>query len=79
VPGFVTPGDEKDPVMGTRQVVFDGKALETRILARQWLPVHASFDGPVIIEEQSATTVVPPGYVARLDTMGNILITENGR
>jgi N-methylhydantoinase A len=79
VPGFVTPGDEKDPVMGTRQVVFDGKALETRILARQWLPAHASFDGPVIIEEQSATTVVPPGYVARLDTMGNILITENGR
>ena len=34
--------------------------------------------GPVIIEEKSATTVVPPGWVARIDPIGNILITREG-
>jgi N-methylhydantoinase A len=32
------------------------------------------FDGPLIIEEYDATTVVPPGWQARLDSWGNIVV-----
>jgi N-methylhydantoinase A len=31
-------------------------------------------DGPLIIEEYDATTVVPPGWRAALDAGGNIMI-----
>ena len=29
---------------------------------------------PAIIEEESATTVVPPGYTITIDTFGNMLV-----
>jgi hypothetical protein len=33
-----------------------------------------------VIEEQSSTTAVPPGYTMRVDGHGNLLITTtNGR
>jgi N-methylhydantoinase A len=31
-------------------------------------------EGPVIIEEYDATTVIPPGWRASLDAGGNIMI-----
>jgi len=33
--------------------------------------------GPLIVEEYDATTLVPPGCVARLDEFGNIAINVN--
>jgi hypothetical protein len=30
-----------------------------------------------VIEEDSATTVVPPGYQSRIDPFGNILIVRS--
>ena len=32
--------------------------------------------GPMIVEEETATTVVPPGYRAIVDGLGNILISR---
>jgi hypothetical protein len=31
---------------------------------------------PVIIEERSATTVVPPGYQVLVDELGGLIITQ---
>ena len=55
-------------------VYFNGRAHPARILAREDLS-RAPLRGPAIITEYSATTVVPPGAVARLDRAENIVIT----
>ncbi|MFB0534495.1 MAG: hydantoinase/oxoprolinase family protein [Anaerolineae bacterium] len=63
-----------DPVIGTRDAIFDGKPHETPILWRNRIEKGSQFRGPLIVEEESATTIVPPGYQARVDDLGNIII-----
>jgi N-methylhydantoinase A len=65
-----------DPGLGTRRVVFAGVEHETPVLLRERLPGLSSHEGPVVIEEQSSTTLVPPGSTAALDEHGNIVITR---
>ena len=47
--------------------------LETPVVGRDQL-TSAAHEGPLIVEEYDATTVVPPGWTARLDGRGNILL-----
>ncbi len=47
--------------------------LPTPVMGRQAL-VHGPVDGPLIIEEYDATTVIPPGCVASLDNWNNMVI-----
>jgi N-methylhydantoinase A len=54
----------------TRPVSFDSTFVETAIHHREALPVDAAMPGPTIIEEDGATTVVPPGFNATLDRYG---------
>ena len=70
------PATGDDAQLGTRQVVFAGVEHETPVLLRERLPGRSSFEGPVVIEEQSSTTLVPPGSNASLDEHGNIVITR---
>lgn len=44
--------------------IYDGDALEPGM----------AFNGPAIIEESGATTVIPPGYPCRVDEYGNYQI-----
>ena len=46
---------------------------ETPVVARQTL-AGRPFEGPLIIEEYDATTVIPPGWRAALDAGANIMI-----
>lgn len=73
---FQPPADTADPVMGQRQVIFDGAARATPIVQRSRLDRGWRSPGPIVIEEDTATTVVPPGYIARIDDFGNIVITK---
>jgi N-methylhydantoinase A len=59
---------------GTRPVWFAGHWHDTAIWSRLELPVGATIDGPAILEQPDATTVVDPGLVARVDRFGNLLI-----
>jgi N-methylhydantoinase A len=63
------------PEAGRRRVVFDGEELDTAVLRRDRLAVDTSHAGPAIIEEETATTVLPPGYEAEVDPLGNLVIT----
>jgi N-methylhydantoinase A len=47
---------------------------EMPVYDRYLLPVGGSIRGPAIIEEASATMVVPPGARARVDRAGNLLV-----
>jgi N-methylhydantoinase A len=60
--------------LGNRNVWFDGAWHRTSIWSRLELPIDAVITGPAILEQPDATTVVEPGLVARVDTLGNILM-----
>ena len=75
-PTYQAPTDQADPLLGHRQVVFAGQEHETPVLLRQHLRAGTSHAGPLVIEEDSATTVIPPGHTAALDEFGNVLITR---
>jgi len=77
--GRFTPAEDRgDPRIGTRRTVFAGKRLETAVLDRRWMAVGSRYEGPVVIEEESATTVVPPRHSCRVDPTGNLVIVSSG-
>lgn len=75
--GSATP--EPGAMTVTRGVWFevDGKArkLDTPRYARALLKAGNRIAGPAIVDQMDTTTVIPPGFVARVDRYGNIVIT----
>jgi N-methylhydantoinase A len=57
-----------------RQVVFDGVTREATTLFRGELAPGQRADGPALIHEQSATTVLPPGWGATIDEGSNMVL-----
>ena len=68
--------EEGDPAVGERDVIFDGVRHTTPILSREKFSANFKAWGPVIIEEQSATTVVPPDWEVEVDTHGSIVMRQ---
>jgi N-methylhydantoinase A len=60
-----------------RDVVFAAseRPLKTRILWRPCLPAGASVEGPAIIEEPNATSLIHPGDVASVTEAGHLIVT----
>jgi N-methylhydantoinase A len=61
---------------GRRAVVFNDpqRPIEATILWRPSLAADTEVAGPAVIEEQNATTFLPPGDRAVIDAYGNIII-----
>jgi N-methylhydantoinase A len=59
---------------GTRPVWFDGGWRETHIYPRLDLPVDTLIEGPAILEQPDATTVIEPGLRGRVDRLGNLIV-----
>jgi N-methylhydantoinase A len=57
-----------------RPVWFGGVWHDTPVYLRELLPLDAALEGPAIIEQMDATTVLEPGDTARSDADGNIVI-----
>ncbi len=57
-----------------RPVWHGGRNVATAIYDRDELPRDKPLRGPAIVAEYSATTVIPPGTVFRVDAAGNLLI-----
>lgn len=62
----------------TRTVCFDARQprVQTPVYRRLKLPVEVAFAGPAIIEEMSSTTMIPPETHFRIDSQGNIIISN---
>ena len=58
----------------TRSVIFYGEPVETKFIQRGSLKPRDAKDGPVIVEEQSCTTVVPPDFQLSMDVYWNLVI-----
>ena len=77
-PAAATPADAKTAAKGSREVYFDGRtATRATLYERDKLAVGAAVQGPAIVEQFDATTVIPPGWRARVDHYRN-LILERG-
>ena len=66
--------DFSKAVVKKKNVMFDGEWLETPVLDRTKLQPGNTFNGPAIVHEYSATTVLPPGCRAEVDEYSNIVI-----
>jgi N-methylhydantoinase A len=55
---------------------FDGKMRNTANYVRENLRAGNQFRGPAILSEYSATTLIPPGWGARVDAFGQILLKQ---
>ena len=64
----------EDALSEIRQVRFSGTWHETPVYAREKLPLDAVIQGPAILEQLDATTVIEPGDHATSDSDGNIMI-----
>ncbi len=62
-------------VVGTRRVFFD-EWLDSALVDRGRLGSGDVVDGPAVVEEFSSTLPVHPGFAARVDTFGNLLVSK---
>jgi N-methylhydantoinase A len=63
-----------EALIETRDTWFGGGAIPCPVYDRDRLPVAATVSGPAIVEEFGATTVLPPGWRAALDRLGNLFL-----
>lgn len=72
--GHLTGERYREDAMGARtaQVRFDGRAWETPIRRRDSLPIGETIAGPLLIVEDTTTTVVSPRASIRRETLGHL-------
>ena len=62
---------------GTRRVWFDGGWRDTVIWSRLDLPAGALVEGPAILEQPDATTVIEAGLAGRIDPLGYLIVVRS--
>src|SRR5204863_2316992 len=78
--GVAEPAAGKPGAAGARVRMFTGGAwAEVDLLPRGVLRPGTVLDGPAVITEDFATTVVEPGWQAELTGAGDLLLTRAGR
>jgi len=70
------PGAEPAAAGGpARRAVHHDRAWhEATVHDRLALPVGATLAGPALLEQPDATTWLEPGFAARVDALGNLII-----
>jgi N-methylhydantoinase A len=74
-------GDVEGARKGTRPALHreSGGAFHWAVYERERLGATDAVCGPAIVEEPTATTLVPPGWTAEVDAVGNLVITNQER
>ena len=62
-----------------RKVIFGNKKYSTNVINRNSIKIKDVLSGPIIIEEKSSTTVIPPKYLVSRDLMGNLIIKKKSK
>ncbi len=61
---------------GSRTVYFAGAPHAARVYRRLDLPVAAVVAGPAVLEQPDTTIWIEPGFQARVDDLGNLVVTR---
>ena len=67
------PGSSKP--LGSQRVYHQGRWWDAVRYARLDLPVGAHIQGPAILEQADTTVWLEPGFQARVDELGNLLVS----
>ena len=70
----VRDGLGEQALLRRREVMFDGEWIQTPVYDREALQAGDGMEGPAILVEYSATTVIPPDARAAVDAFGNLVI-----
>lgn len=68
----------EDSLVAHRDIIFNGQSHRSPIYKRDCLSKETEFKSPAVVEEASATTIIPPGYTFQIDEIGNLLIQAEG-
>ncbi|MBV8165545.1 MAG: hydantoinase/oxoprolinase family protein [Alphaproteobacteria bacterium] len=60
----------------TRRVTLDGAAQDVPVFARPDLTAGQFFTSPAIVTQSDCTTCIPAGFKGRVDTYGNLILTQ---
>lgn len=71
--------DSKTIPVKTVQGIFKGKTYDTAVYKREDLKVGQHLEGPAVIVELTATTVVPPGWDISVDRQNYIVLINKGK
>ena len=63
-----------EAVVGQRPVFADGLWHVAKVYQREMLPLGALLAGPAVVQQIDATTIIEPGWNARVDEIGNLRI-----
>ncbi|MBY8976636.1 hydantoinase B/oxoprolinase family protein [Rhodobacteraceae bacterium NNCM2] len=80
--GADTVSDAKAPELAgaepldTVTTVMEGEEHQTPLYDRDQMTPGQAIDGPAIIKERTATTIVEPGWQARLNDWGHLILTR---
>jgi len=81
-PAGPRPGSLADALLKQAESFFrvDGRLerFVTSYYDRGRLPAGASFSGPAVAFQRDSTTVVPPGWIAQVDEVGNLVLRHPG-
>ena len=70
-------GEGSTQAVGVQPVYHQGRWWDAQRYARLDLPVGAQVQGPAILEQADTTVWLEPGFAARVDTLGNLLVERN--
>ncbi|MGY0692182.1 hydantoinase/oxoprolinase family protein [Virgibacillus sp. FSP13] len=71
----------EDAKIETRNVYFENPKgwVQTDVYQRELLPVNETIQGPAIVEEKAAVTVIYEGQTLKVDDYGNLIIETEAR
>jgi N-methylhydantoinase A len=67
-----------EPKADTDRIFIGNQWQECLFYNRSSLPAGFQINGPSVVEEDSSTTLIPPGWNAKIDVVGNIHIRKGG-
>lgn len=70
-------GDPTQQVGVHRTAVFAGGSYEVPVVPRSAMGIADHFTGPIIIEQQDSTVVVPPTWSVEQDKFGTLVLTRS--
>ncbi len=74
LPADLKGGSLAAALCGERPVAFAGRFHATPVYERARLPATTRIEGPAIVEDAGASTLVPPDFSTSLDAFGNLVL-----
>jgi N-methylhydantoinase A len=74
-PRQLLPGEGAGEPVGSRPVYFDGAFHDTPVHRREDLGPETGLQGPLIVDEDGSTTIVPPRFALTVDASSNLVLT----